>query len=105
MAEEIPSVLSPLGTFPQEPTEDTPPQVSPFLVEHLRKRFLIELPEVGLRAENVLEWVSIERGNQEVIDYLDRLTRQQQGDAHELSSSQAEDQSSSSRAPGPRSRR
>lgn len=105
MAEEIPSVLSPLGTTPQEPTEDTPPQVSPFLVEHLRKTFPVELPPTDLSMEVTFAWVHIERGQQGVIDYLDRLTRQQHGDHHELSRSEAEDQPASSRARDSRSRR
>lgn len=107
MTESIPSILTDDTYAPAEPSELDAPPVSSVLVDHLRRAFPQRLPSLGdcPSAEVVLAQVALLQGQAEVVAYLEALVHTQNGDARELSRTQApEDQSSSSRSPTARRR-
>lgn len=105
MTESLPSVLNDDTFVPAEPSEEERPPVNASLIDHLRRTFPVALPDTtNGNPASVFGEVMRRQGQQEVIDYLADILKHQNGDPHELSGPQAENQSARSRAPGTRSR-
>lgn len=90
--------------------DDNPP-VHPHLIEHLREKFVFNLPVYPMGpAETALDWVANRQGEQRVIDYLATLVNtgqgvpQEENTKHELSRTEAESAGSDPRRPGTRER-